>query len=136
MRQRLFLITMIFTLVLFLITGVLVSCSRPRQTANETEIPADAQVTVIEHGSVLFEARESVPEVTATDTAQEMSIKDGHTILENICAQCHLVQTLLQIKKSRPEWEGVLQQMEMMGVHLSEIDKSVLLNYLVATEEP
>ena len=136
MRQRHFLITVIFTLALFLITGALVSCSHSRQTANETEIPANERVTVTEYSSVQFDARESVPEVKATATTQEMSINDGHTILENICAQCHLVQSLLQIKKSSPEWEEILQQMEMMGVHLSEIDKSVLIGYLVSTEQP
>ena len=136
MRQRHFHNTVIFTLALLLITGALVSCSHPRQTTNKTKVPADAQVAAIDHASVQFEARENFPVIIATTTVQEMSINDGHTILENICAQCHLVQSLLQIKKSRPEWEGVLQQMEMMGVHLSNIDKSVLLDYLVATEEP
>jgi hypothetical protein len=61
---------------------------------------------------------------------------DGPVLLEEHCAKCHVVQRLEQIEQSRAAWEKILMQMEGMGVHLSDTEKFVLLDYLTGTTNP
>jgi cytochrome c5 len=136
MRYRRFLPVKIYMLAMFLILGLLVSCSTPHTAATQIESSGGDQETRVEHASVQVDAQEVTIDVKATNPTQEMSINDGQTILENTCAQCHLAQSLLETKKSPAEWEAVLQQMALMGVRLSETEKIVLIEYLATTEEP
>jgi hypothetical protein len=126
----------IYTVALLMILVLLPSCTISRTTASQIEAQGSDQGTLNEHALVQFDAREKAPEVSATITTQEISIRDGSTILENNCTQCHLVQSLLQIKKSRIGWEEALGKMEAMGIHLSETEKITLLDYLASNEEP
>jgi hypothetical protein len=135
MRKRHILGSIIYILAFTLILVTQASCSTPHIITTPIKPLSDDQETTFGNVMVEANARESTSEVKEPVVTQEMSINDGRPILENICAQCHLVQSLLEIKKSRIEWEGVLQQMEIMGVHLSENEKVTLLDYLATSEK-
>jgi hypothetical protein len=135
MRKRHSLGNLFYTSAIILILVLLVSCSALQSPTTQIKAPVDDQEMLREYASVQVDARESAPEVKVTTTTQEMSLIDGRSILENNCAECHLVQSLLQIKKSRTEWEGALQQMELIGIHLNETEKVVLLDYIATIEE-
>jgi len=61
---------------------------------------------------------------------------DGPALIASHCTKCHVAQSFSQIKKQRDEWELTLVRMEKLGVHMSEREKSVLLDYLVLTTDP
>jgi hypothetical protein len=136
MRKRHFLRNLFYALAIILILVPLVSCSALQSTTTQIKVPVNDQKMLREYASVQVDARESAPEVNVTTTTQKMSLIDGRSIIENNCARCHLVQSLLQSKKSRTEWEGALQQMELMGIHLNVTERVVLLDYLATKEEP
>jgi hypothetical protein len=127
---------LVFTLAFIIILTPLAACTTSRSTASKIGVQGGGQVALNDHALVQFDAREIAPEVSVTITTQEISEKDGLTILVNNCTQCHLVQSLLQIKKSRIGWEEALGKMEAMGIHLSETEKITLLDYLATNEEP
>jgi len=63
------------------------------------------------------------------------TLPDGQSLLATHCTRCHLAQKLEQTEKSRTEWEQTLAQMERIGVHLSDSEKVVLLDYLSVNDE-
>jgi hypothetical protein len=136
MGNRNWLNNLVFTLAFIIILTPLAACTTSRTTASKIGVQDGGQVALNDHGLVQFDAREIAPEVSATITTQEISIRDGSTILENNCTQCHVVKSLLQIKKSRVGWEDALALMETMGVQLSETEKITLIDYLATNEEP
>ena len=73
---------------------------------------------------------------SSSSIIQETPRLEGPTILQSHCAQCHDVQWLEQIQKTRQGWEQMLIRMEGMGVHLSDQEKVVLLNYLAVADNP
>lgn len=77
---------------------------------------------------------DTVPEPEATIT--EMPLQDGQSLLEGHCAACHVVPSLIRLEKSRPEWDMTLAQMKEMGVHLSDEEKDVLLDFLSTPDKP
>jgi cytochrome c5 len=110
-------------------------------------IPPDAVSKMISKSAVMSRTPEPVEiQVDAgafhssTPTASLASSlapeQDGPSLLESHCAQCHTTQRLGHIKKSQTEWETTLAQMEAIGVHLTENEKVVLLNYLSTAGKP
>ena len=77
----------------------------------------------------------SLPTTEAADY-QIAPLQDGKSLLESRCARCHLVDTLEQMEKSRDEWEGILAQMERIGVQISDREEAVLLDHLTKINEP
>jgi len=136
MRNKSWQNNLVYTLVFIMILASLASCTTTSATASPIEAQGSDQEALNDQALVQFDVREKAPEVSVTITAQEISIKEGSTILENTCSQCHVVKSLLQIKKSRIGWEEALAQMETMGVHLNETEKITLLDYLATNEEP
>lgn len=67
-------------------------------------------------------------------SAQVTPPLDGRSVLEDHCVNCHEVQWLEKIKKTRPEWEKTLGVMKQVGVRLSDTEKDALLNYLEPIE--
>ena len=70
------------------------------------------------------------PEPTAELTLQQ----DGEALLERECSQCHVINWLLKIKKSRAEWEKTLNHMSGLGVHMDKFEEGILLDYLAYVE--
>jgi hypothetical protein len=130
MRQRHFLVTVILGIFSPVIFVLLASCTTSPNADMQKETPPGVQEVLLEGADVQVDARLHVPETKETAVIQAPSMVDVQSIIESYCAQCHLVQSLLEIKKSRRDWEMSLQQMEKMGVHLSEAEKVILIDNL------
>lgn len=136
MRQRRLFTIVIFSIAFLANLVLLTSCGNIPVTDSQSDPRANEQEQVDARAVAQFDASVRLPEGNATAITQETSTIDGRSILESSCSQCHLVESLLQVKKSRTDWEGALQQMEMMGVHLSDTEKVSLLDYLATAEAP
>lgn len=119
-------LSIIFTVIAVLLFGYSISA---RDIASSS-----AQDTVVEYPAIstVFGELDSGIQKTAESTSD--SINDGPSLLARHCTKCHTAQSLRRIKKQRAEWEMTLVQMERMGVRLSDIEKDVLLDYLVVTD--
>ena len=77
-----------------------------------------------------------VSATTEPVTSQTRPIQDGLALLETHCTRCHTTSRIDQFEKPRTEWKNILVRMESMGVHLSDAEKDVLLDYLAAADQP
>lgn len=136
MRQRRLITTIVFSIAFLANLVLLTSCGNIPVTDSQSDPRADDQEQLDARAVAQFDASVRLPEGNSTAITQETSTIDGRSILESSCSQCHLVESLLRVKKSRSDWEEALQQMEMMGVHLADTEKVILLDYLAATEAP
>jgi len=68
--------------------------------------------------------------------SMETPFQDGGSLVQSRCAQCHDLQWLQQVKKTRMEWETTLSRMEWFNVKLGKAEKTVLLDYLAHVDEP
>jgi hypothetical protein len=74
---------------------------------------------------------------TQTPTASlEVALLEGQLLLQTQCTQCHPLQQILQVKKTRTEWENALSKMESFNVKISDTEKKVLLDYLSTVDNP
>ena len=128
--KYLFLTTIVVVLVLLAVYSIPASTVHP---TNSTSGVQDAMEKQVEIQSDVGALNSTAQEPTASQAA---SSQDGLLILESRCARCHTAQWLKQTKKTRTEWEKTLAQMERMGVHLSDTEKNVLIDYLVFSVEP
>ena len=119
--------------VLVLISACTVDVIAPG-TGPPTIPPADTPVAQVPHAEVQVAAGATIPATAEPAAAQVTPPQDGSTLLEDHCAQCHTVQLLEQSKKTRTEWENTLGRMEGMGVHLSDTEKVLLLDYLATAD--
>ncbi len=62
--------------------------------------------------------------------------ENGSSLLQSRCTQCHELQWLRQVKKTRTGWDETVSQMEWFGVKISDAEKTVLLDYLAGVDEP
>jgi hypothetical protein len=63
-------------------------------------------------------------------------LQEGPSLLQTRCTQCHALQKILQVKKTRTEWENALSKMESFNVKISDAEKKVLLDYLTTVDNP
>ena len=122
----------IFGIVLVLGAAVYVPYGNPPQknlSADMGAAPEKGDLNQVDDVTFVSSPTESIP-------TQETPLIDGYSLLETHCAQCHTVQKLIQIKKSRSQWEIILKQMEAMGALLSDSERNLLLKYLVTASEP
>lgn len=136
MRPRFLLISMIYSTILAVFAVLLAACSTPASTVKQTEAPSNIWEKPAGRAEAQADAGTNISTVTEPVALQETPAQDGPALLEQHCAQCHLVQSLQQLRKSRSDWEKALAQMEKMGVQLDENEKLNLLNYLSTAGEP
>jgi hypothetical protein len=135
MRPRDLLVTVIF-ISFFSVSIVLTTgCSVSLRTATQTNSTSDATNYLVKSDDLQIDVGTGNPMGKKSDEIQVMSQQDGHFLLENHCSQCHLTQTLEQNKKSRADWEKILDKMEQFGVQLDDAEKAILLDYLVASNK-
>ena len=72
----------------------------------------------------------------APTSSPEMALQEGPLLLETRCTQCHSLETVLQVTKTRAEWEKTLSKMESLNVNISDSEKKVLLDYLTSVDDP
>jgi hypothetical protein len=66
----------------------------------------------------------------------ETALQEGPVLLQTRCIQCHSLEKVLQVKKTRAEWEETLSKMESFNVKISDSEKQVLLDFLTIVENP
>ena len=66
----------------------------------------------------------------------EAPIQEAPLLLQTRCTQCHSLETVLQVEKTRVEWEEALSKMESFNVEISDSERKVLLDYLTIVENP
>ena len=125
----------IFIILLFGITSIIIlvllasGLVLPYKTSPRN-IPTGVVNAKADTINVQVDASAVDPLKILTVTSQAVLQLDGASLLENHCAQCHVTKSLKLMKKSRLDWEENLKQMAAMGVHLSDIEKETLLDYL------
>jgi hypothetical protein len=127
---------LVFNLALFLVMVSLVSCattSRPDAQPDSANIDS---TILVRDPALRVDAEVSTSQLKDPDAPEVTSAVDAQSILDHTCAQCHVKQSLLSINQPRSAWESALQQMEKMGVHLSETEQAVLLDYLSGSTGP
>lgn len=92
----------------------------------EGKVETDAPISSTPISSTL------ILNVTPTAESEVAPFQDGSALLRDYCARCHSVKLLERTKKSPSDWEKILLRMEKNGAHLSEAEKSVLIDHLTA----
>ena len=131
MRPKYFFITIV--VMAFVVLTVKTISARKMPLAKAATSNREAQV-------VRDDAQLGNGELNSTTTEsieiKAMPIQDGPSILESRCVQCHTEQSILQKNKTRADWDKALIKMERLGVHLSDPEKVVLLDYLAPIIAP
>jgi hypothetical protein len=72
----------------------------------------------------------------APNSSPETALQEGQLLLQERCTQCHSLQKVLQVKRTRTEWKETLAEMESLNVKISDTEKSILLDYLSSVGNP
>ncbi len=111
----------------------------PPDKANQPDTASAAQVevqdAVVGRVDVGFDASALNSAAPEPISSPATAAQDGPSLLASHCSQCHSVQQLIQFKKSHSEWSKALDQMQAMGVRLSDTEKDVLLDYLSVVDK-
>lgn len=102
---------------------------------NQTDLPSAVLENTAEE-PVRVDTSAHIPERVEPVGTNVVSQEDSPALLTKRCGQCHMATLLKQYKKSRPEWEITLVQMEAFGLQLNDDERELLLDYLSATEQP
>jgi cytochrome c5 len=75
------------------------------------------------------------PTATATEEPEstETPGEDAQVLLEERCTVCHTLDRVEGAQKSREGWESTVDRMIEYGAQLTDDERSVLIDYLVAT---
>lgn len=134
MRPKDLFVTIIVNAVFAAILALLTSCSMPKNTATQTVSPGDVRDALAEQVAFQVDTGTVVSTAERPVAPQDMPVQSGLSLLKSHCAGCHLPAWIDQIEKPRAEWEGILERMEAMGVHLSDTENDVLLDYLAVAD--
>ncbi len=101
--------------------------------------PSPTAVEATPTGTPQPEAPTATPEEepTATsDPAGAIDEPEGPVLLEERCTACHNLARVESAQKSRESWADTVDRMIGYGVELSDAERTILLDYLVATYGP
>jgi hypothetical protein len=128
---------MTFIVPVFVVVLVLLATnSIPASTIPLSKIKSDLQGVQTKHSEVPTEAASSNLSTQAPTSSPATALEEGPLLLQTRCTQCHSLQTVLQVKKTRTEWEETLSKMESFKVKISDTEKKVLLDYLTTVDNP
>ncbi|MGE5221312.1 MAG: hypothetical protein ACM3PY_02670 [Omnitrophica WOR_2 bacterium] len=119
----------------FMIVGasiLIVRTAGPPSSATSTGVTANISEEPLEQRDLQVDARTDAPAITEPAAVTARPLPEGASLLESRCSGCHTIQTVEQAKKTRPEWEMTLNRMQLFGVHLSNPEKTILLDYLTS----
>jgi hypothetical protein len=134
MRARYVLAIVLFALLgTVLIVRYAVGPGPPGAQAHTKSYP-ELQEARGEPAEVLDTAAAPVTPTSEPVASRATTTLQGPSLLAIHCAQCHVIEGLLQIKKSLSEWDYTLTQMETLGADLDEQEKQILLDFLAVTD--
>jgi hypothetical protein len=106
------------------------------RTTTLTGTPSDNQEVQTEAAITKTEAVFSNLPTQAPTPFPQTALQEGQLLLQDRCTQCHPLQKVLQVKRTRTEWEKILSEMESFNVKISDPEKEVLLGYLISVDNP
>jgi hypothetical protein len=115
---------------------LLAAKSIPASTAPLSKTESGVQGVQTKHSEVPTEMGSSNLSTQAPTTFPKTALQEGPLVLQTQCTQCHPLQTVLQVKQARTEWEKTLSKMESFNVKISDTEKKVLLDYLTTVDNP
>ena len=115
---------------------LLAANSIPPSTIPLSKTQSAVQGVQTKHSEVPTEVGSSNLSMQAPTSSPETALEEGQLLLQTRCTQCHPLQKILQVKKTRTEWENALSKMESFNVKISDTEKKVLLDYLTTIENP
>jgi competence protein ComEA len=71
-----------------------------------------------------------VGQTGGTMQQQELPEGEGKELFANKCSQCHVVEYATAHRRTRGQWNGVLNEMIEMGAVLSDDQKTTIVAYL------
>ena len=110
--------------------------SIPASTIPLSITKSDVQGVQTQRSEVSTEVDSSNLSTQAPTSSSETALQEGPLLLQTRCTQCHSLEKVLQVKKTRVEWEETLSKMESFNVKISDSEKKVLLDYLTIVENP
>jgi MFS family permease len=115
---------------------LLAANSIPASTIPLSKTKSDVQGVQTTRSKVPTEVGSSNLLTQAPTPSPETVLQEGPSLLQTRCTQCHALQKILQVKKTRTEWENALSKMESFNVKISDAEKKVLLDYLTTVDNP
>jgi hypothetical protein len=91
---------------------LLAAKSIPASTIPLSKTKSDVQGVQTKPSEVPTEVGASNLSTQAPTTFPETALQEGPLVLQTRCTQCHPLQKILQVKKTRTEWEKTLSKME------------------------
>ena len=82
------------------------------------------------------------PQAPVTSPAQTKKLADlmpegdGKRLVVARCHNCHSLETTINAHHDRKEWDATLQRMINLGTYLTDDDRKLVLDYLVANYPP
>lgn len=68
--------------------------------------------------------------VPGTDPRSDPAEGTGRELVEAVCGQCHALSIVTDSRRTREEWERVIDQMIRLGAPLYGDEKQVIVDYL------
>jgi hypothetical protein len=62
--------------------------------------------------------------------AQELEPGPGSDVVMHACSNCHSIDNVLQVRKSRADWDTTVHLMVNYGMQMSDGDMKVTIDYL------
>ncbi|HLO30022.1 MAG TPA: hypothetical protein VK249_12845 [Anaerolineales bacterium] len=115
---------------------LLAANSIPASTISLSKSASDVQGEQTKRSEIPAEVGSSNLSTQAPIPSSETALQEGPLLLQTRCTQCHSLQKILQVKKTRTEWEETLSKMESFNVKISDMEKKVLLDYLTIVDKP
>jgi hypothetical protein len=115
---------------------LLTANSIPPSTIPLSKTKSDLQGVQTKYSEIPTEDVSSNLSTQVPVPSAEAALQEVPLLLQKRCTQCHPLQKILQVKKTRTEWENALSNMESLNVKISETEKKILLDYLTTIDNP
>lgn len=120
-------------LIAFLV--LLAGCNTAPRAVLKSNLSSRVPDVPVDRGNAQADAV-SLASLPSEPVASQVAAPDATSLLENHCSECHSIQRLEGIEKTRAEWEEALVKMKAEGVYLDSAERAALLDYLGGVDVP
>jgi cytochrome c5 len=68
--------------------------------------------------------------VATSAAAQELAAGPGSDLVARACSNCHSIDNVLQVRKTRADWDTTVHLMVNYGMQMSDGDMKIAIDYL------